>query len=231
MKEIEEFYKDSPIKAKTRKRILFAARELFSEFGIDGVTMLQIAEKAKITARNLYRYYSGKDLLIFDVAYLVFNKSTDIADITFDEKETGFESLKNLLYTIYNEQSAILFDIQTMKFLMYFDLYMLNNSSSEVCKKFETEYVFSMNDKIKGYLSEVMIKGLKDGTIDIPIRQLDFYLEFILQTFVSIIMRVTIKESVNKKFSRSFMEKQIEMLLAYVEAKGEVQPSFQMIEG
>ena len=219
MEKIIEYYNESPTKAKTRQKILVAAKELFSELGIEGTTMLQISEKAGITARNLYRYYVKKDLLVVDVAYLVFTTNEKIEDIPFDMNKTGFELFRESLNILFVKKNSAIYDISTIKFLIEFDLYILNmDKKSEAYKKYQKKHVFMLDDQIKEYLSKVLIKGLKDGSIVIPIQQLDFYIDFIIQSFVSIIMGATIREPLNEEYNYAFVEKQIEMLLHYIKS-------------
>jgi hypothetical protein len=110
-----------------------------------------------------------------------------------------------------------------MKFLMEFDIFVLNiDKANIIYKKYQEEQAFSMDYKIKQYLSDVLIKGLKDGSVDIPIRQLDFYIDFIIQSLISIIMRVTIKQEANDKFNHAFVEKQIEILLKHVSSANNI---------
>jgi AcrR family transcriptional regulator len=217
MRKIDEFYNESPTKTKTRQKILASAKELFFEFGIEGVVMMQVSERAGITARNLYRYYSSKELLVIDVAYLVLTTDYKINDIELNQNMTGLELFEDLLYGLFTDRSSVFYDISLMKFLMEFDIFVLNiDKANIIYKKYQEEQAFSMDYKIKQYLSDVLIKGLKDGSVDIPIRQLDFYIDFIIQSLISIIMRVTIKQESNEKFNHAFVEKQIEILLKHL---------------
>jgi TetR/AcrR family transcriptional regulator, repressor for uid operon len=52
---------------ETRKRILRAAREVFSERGYDGATFQEIAVRADLTRPAINHYFSSKQLLYCDV--------------------------------------------------------------------------------------------------------------------------------------------------------------------
>ncbi|MBV8682885.1 MAG: TetR/AcrR family transcriptional regulator [Caulobacteraceae bacterium] len=53
--------------AATRARILAAAERLFAERGYDGVSMPAIAEASDITAGAIYRHFTSKAALFFEV--------------------------------------------------------------------------------------------------------------------------------------------------------------------
>jgi AcrR family transcriptional regulator len=52
--------------ARTRRRMVGVAVELFLEQGYDDTTMEQIAEHAEVGTTTLYRYFPTKDLLLLD---------------------------------------------------------------------------------------------------------------------------------------------------------------------
>ncbi len=54
-------------KGSTRERILAAAERLFASRGFDGVTMPAIAEASGITAGAIYKHFTSKAALFFEV--------------------------------------------------------------------------------------------------------------------------------------------------------------------
>jgi len=56
-------------KEQLRQRILDAAGELFLEFGYEGLSMRQIAERIGYSATTIYRHYESKDDLLFAIVY------------------------------------------------------------------------------------------------------------------------------------------------------------------
>ncbi len=71
--------KDMP----TKERILYAALDLFSEKGYDGVGVDLIAENAGLKGPSLYRHYKGKED--------IFNSLIDLVTVHYEE---GFGSNK-----------------------------------------------------------------------------------------------------------------------------------------
>ena len=53
--------------AENRQKILEAARKLFDKYGVENVSMNQIAAEAKVGSGTLYRRYSNKSELCFDL--------------------------------------------------------------------------------------------------------------------------------------------------------------------
>lgn len=52
---------------EVRERIIAAARDLFADRGLDGVSMRGVAERVGVTATALYHYFENKDELVREV--------------------------------------------------------------------------------------------------------------------------------------------------------------------
>ncbi|MEV5479025.1 TetR/AcrR family transcriptional regulator [Streptomyces sp. NPDC002387] len=72
-------------KQMTRQGILDAAEHLFSEHGYEGVTVAQIADRANVSVKTLFKYFDSKE-------DLVFAGEADVQDALCDavrEREVG----------------------------------------------------------------------------------------------------------------------------------------------
>ncbi|MFE7119077.1 TetR/AcrR family transcriptional regulator [Streptomyces sp. NPDC057654] len=54
-------------KAQTRRALADAALRLFSERGYDQVTVAEVAEAADVSVTTLFKHFSGKEALVFDL--------------------------------------------------------------------------------------------------------------------------------------------------------------------
>ena len=81
---------------KKKKAIERAALELFVEFGIDGASIRQIAERAGVTEGALYRHHASKDDL---VRYLFFQYFQGYADLMKEADQKG-RSIEEKLFAM-----------------------------------------------------------------------------------------------------------------------------------
>ena len=84
--------KDMP----TKERILYAALDLFSEKGYDGVGVDLIAENAGLKGPSLYRHYKGKEDIFFSLIDMVESHYTKGFGI-MNTKEGFPESMDDLI--------------------------------------------------------------------------------------------------------------------------------------
>lgn len=217
MKRIEDFYNESPTKTHTRYNILKTSIDLFSESGMDGISMVEVSEACNITTRNLYRYYANKEMLVVDVAYHVIVSSEHYEDDHVMPDDSGYQSVKKMIENLYKNDENLSENLKVAKFILYFDLYISKmDKLHPAFILYTTQYVKAMNFPIKTKLTEALIKGIKDGTITIPISEIEFYEEYIIQSLLSLLLRVKVKEIENESINMSLVEKHIEVVLKYI---------------
>ncbi len=85
---------------QTRKEILLAAHQLFTEQGYHGTSMRQISDKANITLGGIYNHFSGKED-IFVAAIIEFHPLQTILPqlqtIKEDDIETAFHTASKII--------------------------------------------------------------------------------------------------------------------------------------
>ncbi|MDK2810641.1 MAG: TetR/AcrR family transcriptional regulator, repressor of fatR-cypB operon [Petroclostridium sp.] len=129
-------------------RIKETTMELVGEHGYNGVTINEIAKKARVSSGYLYRYYKGKDELIEEL-------------IT-----THFECFRNIFFKILNEPDNardIIFNFISVLFNIAVEI--------PVLAKFIYTLIFDQNPEIKKRRDEdIRINNLADKILEIGIK-------------------------------------------------------------
>lgn len=156
-KENEVFWK-----AERRYKILEAGFRLFSEKGIESVTMPDIAEMGGVSRATLYRYYDKKVDVVIDVGSLkwaeyIVSRQNSCPQAVRDQM-TGAEQLSwyldSFLDLYRNHKDILCFNYN-------FNSYLRNEKLAEERKRSYLDLV----DKLGLFFSNVYEKGLADGTI------------------------------------------------------------------
>lgn len=217
MKPIETFYNESPTKQNTRQRIIDTCSELFASKGVTSVTMQRIANTCNITLRNLYRYYSNKDMLVIDVAYSLFYIVKKDMRIEIDLSMTGYDQVSLIIQHILDKTKQKIFGVNFNKFIQYFDLYIDNMALDNLAYiKYTTEYVKELNNDFNYILIYALEKGYADGSIFVQKEDIHRTAEYILQSIFSIISRTSIKVRENPNINSTLVDKHVDVLLSYL---------------
>ena len=108
------------LKEETRQAIIAAAKEEFREKGYENASMRSIAEKADITAGNIYRYFQNKEELS---RRIIAETSEDIDSILNSIRLSSF-SMQPRVFNMKTEQSDLnkMMDELTVKLVaLYFN--------------------------------------------------------------------------------------------------------------
>ena len=77
-----------------RINIIDAAERLFLDKGLANTTMIEIAQKARISKVSLYRYFSSRDPIAFEVAIRMLKKIAATANDKIPKHVTGIEAIR-----------------------------------------------------------------------------------------------------------------------------------------
>ena len=157
MSEIRKEKKDSRIQS-----IIECSFGLFSENGIENISMNDIANEAKIGVASLYRYFQTKEELAIEVAIYAWNIEKSVFKEVFTSLEynalSGFEQLKSLLEVF---SDAIVTQRSFFGFIYYFDSFIKKEKvSADRLGEYECTIV-EMNSIVLNALE----KGISDGSI------------------------------------------------------------------
>ena len=135
---------------------------LFSEYGIENISMNEIADKSNIGVASLYRYFSTKEDLAIEVAIYAWNIELQFfSDLFVSEKYiamTGFEQLKTLLEVF---EEALVSQRSFFSFIYYFDSFVKKEKVSSLRLEKYEQAISSANEIMKNALE----KGRADGSI------------------------------------------------------------------
>lgn len=211
---IHDFYDESPTKRKTRENILDVAAELFIQKGIELVNMKDVAAAGGLTPRNLSRYYPGKEYLVVDVAYHLFNRYSEAHGYVVDDMMTGWEQLRSYMNQVVDGDMSDTTGTGLIVFVMYFDLYLSKmDVDHEAYKRYTEIYVPEINEPEYQILGGILLRGIEDETIEGDVSEVDYLCDYIQQSLVSIAARVVIKEKENKRINRSLLNRHKQMIL------------------
>ncbi len=150
------------LKTSRINRILESAFNLFSEKGIDTITMNDIAATAEIGVASLYRYFETKDEIAIRTAIWAWNKQKEnilprLQGKAYDELN-GYEQIKRIF-----EMFVDLYDTQStfLRFVYFFDSY-INRQKISYERLFDYE---GMIATVQDVVANAISKGISDGTI------------------------------------------------------------------
>jgi AcrR family transcriptional regulator len=142
--------------------IIKCTYELFSENGIENISMQDIADTSKIGVASLYRYFQTKEELAIEAAIYAWNKETEVFSEVFSSEEfalfTGYEQLKKLLEIFEN---ALVTQKSFFSFIYCFDAFIKKEKvSAEKLREYERTIL-----KTSTIVVQALDKGIADGSI------------------------------------------------------------------
>lgn len=82
--------------------ILSKAEELFTNFGVENVSMDDLAREAEYTKRTLYRYFTCKEDLLFAVTLRGYERLFETINVQIELNKTGYEKIRLAYYAFYD---------------------------------------------------------------------------------------------------------------------------------
>jgi AcrR family transcriptional regulator len=113
-----------------RRTILDAAGELFLEFGYEGFSLRQVAERIGYSATTIYRYFANKDDLLFSIireAFIQFGRELNAAAHSTDDPLARIEALGHA-YINFGLQNPVHYQLM---FMQRTDFLLVNRKGQE----------------------------------------------------------------------------------------------------
>ena len=178
---------ESKTKHNKRIKILEEAYKLFLEYGIENVSMLEIADKSGMQRRSLYNYYDDKEQIAGDLMKCWYQAMEEVGPVK-DTADSTLEQIRNILYQFcekaISEPDMIIYSVQ-------FDQYFRNHANGNQMIDYSA-WALTFLDK-----DDLLSKGIKDGSIDVKYQERSEEFERIIQGVVlSFSQRVLYNEKV-----------------------------------
>ncbi|MDA3780482.1 MAG: TetR/AcrR family transcriptional regulator [Bacteroidales bacterium] len=140
-------------KKTTQEKILIAARKLFTQKGMSGTRMQEIADEAEINKALLHYYFRSKDILFESIFIEAFSQLFPKLKILSDKKKSLEEKIKTFVCEYFKV-------LQSNPFLPLFILQEIQRDPENLYKKIKTA----------GFDSKLILENLQSG-LDIPLSQ------------------------------------------------------------
>ncbi|MGI8317101.1 TetR/AcrR family transcriptional regulator [Halobacillus mangrovi] len=163
-------------KRKERKKsnILNAAFDLFSQYGVQKVSIQEIAQKAQVSQVTIYNYFGGKDQLLFEtVKKFVYEKFDYFKEIVHDEELNFKDKISTVIQG--KKESALHISPDFIQAVMADQPHI-----KEFIRKFSEEDTVPL-------LMELIDQGKKQGYIhpELSFQTIMFYVEMYYQAMQS----------------------------------------------
>ena len=87
---------------KVKKNILTKALKILVDEGYDNLSMSKLGKRTKMTAANLYNYYSSKDELYSAIIITGYNQLYDTIEEALKSSETSYDKASATLNSLYH---------------------------------------------------------------------------------------------------------------------------------
>lgn len=139
-----------------RVGILNVAAEAFLEKGLEQTTMLDIADRARISKVTLYRYFPNRDPIAFEVAVQMLRTIVSTAARRVENGATGMRAVESICLGMIREFPALR---KAYRYIGMFDHLYGDHYPSEELASWYKKHIF---DLMAGETSPVSLKDL-DG--------------------------------------------------------------------
>jgi AcrR family transcriptional regulator len=197
-------------KHETKMKIQAAAREVFSQKGIQKASIREIAQKAGVGASTLYGYYESKSLLFIETIFPTI-ETRNTMDLRLEELEISGMTLDEvsviLTDTVFSLPSSLL--EMDQEIIKEFHLVLLSISSSEEIKKRMEQF---LEEDMNAIISKFIQRLMDEDVMHVKIDAVEFA-GFILSLMRAIFLEYIIIGNLSKEESYVKLKKMIKISL------------------
>lgn len=159
-------------KQRKKQNILNAALQLFTDFGVQKVSIQEIAQKAQVSQVTIYNYFGSKDQLLYDTVHMFIHQRLEKFETIVDHQSMDFKDKIQQLITDKKED------------LLHINTDFLQSVLADQPEIQELLTTFTENHT-KPLLLKLMEQGRTTGYIhpDLSIETILFYVEMYFQAF------------------------------------------------
>ena len=160
-------------------------------------------------------YQSGKDIKV--ILAKLGKVSKQGGKITVNKELNGYEQLKDVLekqieHKLLSDNNHVI-----LSFIAYFDIYMTkSNVEHEDIKKYINIYAPRLKENVREGTKLSLIQGVKDGTLNIKMDEVDCYVGYIFHSLMSLLSRVSIKHYDTDFQKFDYVQKHIDVILLHL---------------
>ncbi|MDZ6245702.1 TetR/AcrR family transcriptional regulator, partial [Klebsiella pneumoniae] len=175
------------VKDGNRETLINKGRELFIKKKFNNVSLKEICAAAGLSKVTFYKSFTSIDELVFAIQEGIFRDFDDYLRKNVSREGRGIDDLKSYLMALMKFSVEMPGSIQ---FIGYFD-YIYRDDISDVSLRVNYKKLLKQSFFVN-FLHECIDKGLSDGSIILK-HSISASVAFIIEIFMSMIQRVTIK--------------------------------------
>jgi AcrR family transcriptional regulator len=159
------------LRERNKKLVTEKALECFIESGIDKTKISDIAKRAGLTERSVYRYFATKTDLLIAASFLYWDKAEKYTREALEKvSRPGMTGIEQISVILHAYSSILLADPQGIRFSLDAEVALYNaGKTHEVVNRPPEKY-----ETYAGPLAQAVQVGIADGTVnpDANIKQL-----------------------------------------------------------
>ena len=142
-------------KVQKRRDIALACVELFTQSGINDLSIAKVAKTAGVGKGTIYEYFQNKNDIVFEILNILMSEHNEIKKKKLLSMDSTKEKVKVFFSFFYNEE-----DVKLREMYKEFTSILLTNPNDEMLE-FQTECYYLYNN----WINRIIDEGIKKGEL------------------------------------------------------------------